>query len=50
MNLTISQLEIIREALVQAMRKTDDEGLKREIIEITTIIKFQFQFGTIKRL
>ncbi len=38
MNLTISQLEIIREALVQMMHKADDENLKREIIEITTII------------
>ncbi len=38
MNFTISQLEIIREALVQMMRKADDENLKREIIEITTII------------
>ncbi len=38
MNFTISQLEIIREALVQMMHKADDENLKREIIEITTII------------
>lgn len=38
MNFTIAQLEIIREALVQAMHKTDDENLKREIIEITTMI------------